>query len=222
VTFGYGQGPAPQAHVTIDLRHHFKDPHVNDALRYLDAEQPVTMARATGAELLRQMREMADKMTAIAGRLTTSVATIGDPTAAEAEVEFARAAAEQRTAAADASRAAADEAAEEMSEHLAAEQARAADARDRLTEAIAAHPECDHCGRRRRRRIPADDTSPVRELLLPHPPRLRPRHRDHPHRMTLPRLTGTFTLVWAGDTLLVSGPVSPAGCPVSCQNWLSS
>ena len=33
----------------------------------------------------------------------------------------------------------ADEAAEEMSEHLAAEQARARDAHDRLTEAIEAH-----------------------------------------------------------------------------------
>ena len=117
-----------------------------------EAEQPVTMARVTGAELLRQMRELAGTMTATAERLTASVATIGDPTAAEAEVESARAAAEQRAATAEAERAeaerraatadqmrnAADEAAEQMSEHLAAEQARARDAHERLTEATAA------------------------------------------------------------------------------------
>ena len=118
-----------------------------------ETEQPVTMARVTGAELLRQMRELAGTMTATAERLTGTVATIGDPTAAEAEVESARAAAEQRAATAEAERAeaerraatadqmraAADEAAEQMSEHLAAEQARAREAHDRLTEATAAH-----------------------------------------------------------------------------------
>ena len=118
-----------------------------------ETEQPVTMARVTGAELLRQMRELAGTMTATAERLTAAVATIGDPTAAEAEVESARAAAEQRAATAEAERAeaerraatadqmraAADEAAEQMSEHLAAEQARAREAHERLTEATAAH-----------------------------------------------------------------------------------
>ena len=73
-----------------------------------EAEQPVTMARVTGAELLRQMRELAGTMTATAERLTASVATIGDPTAAEAEVESARAAAEQRAATAEAERAEAE------------------------------------------------------------------------------------------------------------------
>ena len=118
-----------------------------------ETEQPVTMARVTGAELLRQMRELAGTMTATAERLTAAVTTIGDPTAAEAEVESARAAAEQRAATAEAERAeaerraatadqmraAADEAAEQMSEHLAAEQARAREAHDRLAEATAAH-----------------------------------------------------------------------------------
>ena len=48
-----------------------------------ETEQPVTMARVTGAELLRQMRELASTMTTTAERLTTAVATIGDTTAAE-------------------------------------------------------------------------------------------------------------------------------------------
>src|SRR5882762_1494983 len=118
-----------------------------------ETEQPVTMARVTGAELLRQMRELASTMTTTADRLTEAVATIGDTGAAEAEVESVRAAAERRAATAEDERAAAerravdadqlravaDEAAEQMSEHLAAEQARAREAHDHLAAATAAH-----------------------------------------------------------------------------------
>ena len=118
-----------------------------------EAEHPVTMARVTGAEMLRQMRDLAGQLAGVADRLTGAVATLGDPGAAEAEVEAARRAAEQRAAAAesaradaelraeraDQSRAMADEAAEQMSEHLAAEQARAREAHERLAEATAAH-----------------------------------------------------------------------------------
>ena len=67
-----------------------------------EAEQPVTMARVNGAELLRQMRELADTLAATAERLTSAVADLGDPAAAEAEVEAARTAAEKRAAAAEA------------------------------------------------------------------------------------------------------------------------
>ena len=63
-----------------------------------ETDQPVTMARVTGAELLRQMRELAGTLAVTAERLTGTVATLGDPTAAEAEVEAARAAAEERAA----------------------------------------------------------------------------------------------------------------------------
>src|ERR1700730_16125363 len=52
-----------------------------------DTDQPVTMARMTGAELLRQMRELAGTLAATADRLTGAAATMTDPTAAEAEVE---------------------------------------------------------------------------------------------------------------------------------------
>ena len=55
-----------------------------------DVEQPVTMARVTGAEMLRQMRDLAGQLAGVAERLTGAVATLGDPTAAEAEVEAAR------------------------------------------------------------------------------------------------------------------------------------
>ncbi|MGP4030200.1 RapZ C-terminal domain-containing protein [Actinomadura sp. 3N407] len=36
-TFGYLHGPAPAAHLTVDLREHFRDPHVDPALRNLTA-----------------------------------------------------------------------------------------------------------------------------------------------------------------------------------------
>src|ERR1700730_3082378 len=52
-----------------------------------DTDQPVTMARITGAELLRQMRELAGTLAGTADRLTGAVATMTNPTAAEAEVE---------------------------------------------------------------------------------------------------------------------------------------
>ena len=66
------------------------------------------MARVTGAEILRQMRDLAGQLAATTERLTGAVTTLGDPTAAEAEVESARAAAEQRAATAEAARAEAE------------------------------------------------------------------------------------------------------------------
>jgi UPF0042 nucleotide-binding protein len=35
VSFGYGHGDAPEAHITLDLQKHFKDPHVRPELRKL-------------------------------------------------------------------------------------------------------------------------------------------------------------------------------------------
>src|ERR1700691_1842993 len=105
-----------------------------------DADSPVTLAKVTGAELLRQLRIEADRVADITGRLREAVDTVTDPTAAEAEVEAIRAAAEQRAASAEARapaaeqrvaeadqwRAEADAAAEEMAAELAAAQAREA------------------------------------------------------------------------------------------------
>ena len=109
-----------------------------------DAEQPVTMARASAVEMLREMRGLADRMTDMAGRVRLSAETVGDPAAAKTEMEAARAAAEERAAVAEAARAEAerraanadqlralaDEAAEEMSGHLAIEQDRSQQAHD--------------------------------------------------------------------------------------------
>src|SRR5260370_22337627 len=86
-------------------RKRLADPEHATTTSDADTDQPVTMARVTGAELLRQMRELAGTLAGTAERLTGAVATLGDPTAAEAEVEAARAAAEERAASAEAERA---------------------------------------------------------------------------------------------------------------------
>jgi UPF0042 nucleotide-binding protein len=44
-SFGYLHGAPPEAHLTIDLRHHFRDPHVSPELRHLTAhDQEVRQA----------------------------------------------------------------------------------------------------------------------------------------------------------------------------------
>lgn len=37
-SFGYLHGDAPEAEVTLDLRRHFRDPHVSPELRHMTAE----------------------------------------------------------------------------------------------------------------------------------------------------------------------------------------
>ncbi|MFJ6772633.1 ATPase [Kitasatospora sp. NPDC091257] len=45
VSFGYLHGPPPEAHLTLDLRRHFRDPHVDPALRHRTAHDlPVRRA----------------------------------------------------------------------------------------------------------------------------------------------------------------------------------
>ncbi|MEU9074339.1 RNase adapter RapZ [Kitasatospora sp. NPDC048538] len=46
ISFGYLHGPAPEsAHLTLDLRRHFRDPHVDPALRHMTADDlPVRAA----------------------------------------------------------------------------------------------------------------------------------------------------------------------------------
>jgi colicin import membrane protein len=78
-----------------------------------DSDSPVTMAKVTGAELLRALGAEADRVSSIADRLRQAVETLTDPTAAEAEVEAIRAAAEQRAASAEARAASAEQRAAE-------------------------------------------------------------------------------------------------------------
>ena len=44
ISFGYGHGAPPVAHATVDVRRHFKDPHVDPALRGLTAVDEAVVA----------------------------------------------------------------------------------------------------------------------------------------------------------------------------------
>lgn len=43
VSFGYLHGDAPEAHLVVDMRQHFRDPHVNPGLRELTADHELVM-----------------------------------------------------------------------------------------------------------------------------------------------------------------------------------
>lgn len=52
VSFGYGHGPAPDAHLTLDVRHLLRDPHIEPAMRHmtgLDAAVVANVLRQPGA-----------------------------------------------------------------------------------------------------------------------------------------------------------------------------
>ncbi|MFI1046807.1 ATPase [Streptomyces griseoruber] len=48
VSFGYLHDAPPAAHLTIDLRQHFRDPHVSPELRYMTAEDAPVRAAVMG------------------------------------------------------------------------------------------------------------------------------------------------------------------------------
>jgi UPF0042 nucleotide-binding protein len=50
VSFGYLHGAPPAAHLTVDLRHHFRDPHVSPELRYMSADDEPVRAAVFGTD----------------------------------------------------------------------------------------------------------------------------------------------------------------------------
>ncbi|NGN64116.1 ATPase [Streptomyces sp. A7024] len=61
-SFGYLHAAPPAAHLTIDLRHHFRDPHVSPAMKYLtahDAEVRTTVLNTPGIGALVDSTAMA-------------------------------------------------------------------------------------------------------------------------------------------------------------------
>ncbi|MFF6955274.1 ATPase [Streptomyces sp. NPDC008317] len=79
VSFGFLHAPAPAAHIVLDLRHHFRDPHINPALRELTADdEPVRAAVAAtpGIDVL-----LNATLTGVLGFLTgpsTGLVTVAD------------------------------------------------------------------------------------------------------------------------------------------------
>ncbi|MDG9717420.1 RNase adapter RapZ [Streptomyces sp. DH24] len=54
-SFGYLHGTPPEAHLTVDLRHHFRDPHVSPELRYLTADDEPVRAAVLATPGIRQL-----------------------------------------------------------------------------------------------------------------------------------------------------------------------
>ena len=50
VSFGFLHGTAPDAHLLVDLREHFRDPHLSPAMRELTGEDAEVVAAVLGTE----------------------------------------------------------------------------------------------------------------------------------------------------------------------------
>ncbi|MCY1649220.1 ATPase [Streptomyces sp. SL203] len=62
ISFGYLHGPAPEATITLDLRTHFRDPHVDPSLRYLTAMDEAVRAAVRSTEGIPALTEAAADM----------------------------------------------------------------------------------------------------------------------------------------------------------------
>ncbi|MFD5577329.1 ATPase [Streptomyces pseudogriseolus] len=58
-SFGYLHDAAPAADLTIDLRHHFRDPHVSPQLRYMTANDEPVRAAVLATPGIRQLVDAA-------------------------------------------------------------------------------------------------------------------------------------------------------------------
>ncbi|MFD5345439.1 ATPase [Streptomyces anulatus] len=102
VSFGYLHGEPPAAHLTIDLRHHFRDPHVRPELRYMTADDaPVRAAVLATPGITALVDATAPAVDAFASGPTAGVVTVADGCAGgrHRAPTFARALAERLTAA---------------------------------------------------------------------------------------------------------------------------
>lgn len=102
VSFGYLHGEPPAAHLTIDLRHHFRDPHVRPELRYMTADDaPVRAAVLATPGITALVDATATAVGAFASGPTAGVVTVADGCAGgrHRAPTFARALAERLTAA---------------------------------------------------------------------------------------------------------------------------
>jgi RNase adaptor protein for sRNA GlmZ degradation len=57
VSFGYLHDTPPAAHLTIDLRHHFRDPHISPELRHMTAHDAPVRAAVLGTPGIRPLVE---------------------------------------------------------------------------------------------------------------------------------------------------------------------
>lgn len=83
VSFGFGHGAPPAAHVVLDLRHHFRDPHVSPGLRGLTAADRAVRKAVLGTAGIRPLLRSQVKAALAfhrgpsAGPLTIAVGCVG-------------------------------------------------------------------------------------------------------------------------------------------------
>jgi RNase adaptor protein for sRNA GlmZ degradation len=102
VSFGYLHGEPPAAHLTIDLRHHFRDPHVSPELRYMTADdEPVRTAVLNTPGITALVDATATAIAAFASGPSAGPVTVADGCAGgrHRAPTFARALADRLTAA---------------------------------------------------------------------------------------------------------------------------
>lgn len=79
VSFGYLHDAPPAAHLTIDLRHHFRDPHVSPELRYMTADDEPVRTAVLGTPGIRELVEAtATAVTAFASGPSAGTVTVAD------------------------------------------------------------------------------------------------------------------------------------------------
>lgn len=78
-SFGYLHDDPPPAHLTLDLRHHFRDPHVSPELRYMTAsDEPVRAAVLNTPGILDLVAATAAAVNAFATGPSTGPITVAD------------------------------------------------------------------------------------------------------------------------------------------------
>ncbi|WP_274914325.1 RapZ C-terminal domain-containing protein [Streptomyces sp. WZ-12] len=79
VSFGYLHNAPPPAHLTIDLREHFRDPHVSPELRYMTAaDEPVRAAVLNTPGITALVEATATAVAAFAAGPSAGVVTVAD------------------------------------------------------------------------------------------------------------------------------------------------
>lgn len=79
VSFGYLHDAPPPAHLTIDLRHHFRDPHVSPDLRYMTAcDEPVRAAVLSTPGITDLVKAAAAAVDAFASGPSAGTVTVAD------------------------------------------------------------------------------------------------------------------------------------------------
>ncbi|MDX3343722.1 RNase adapter RapZ [Streptomyces sp. ME02-6979.5a] len=79
ISFGFLHGEPPAAHLTLDLRQHFRDPHVSPELRYMTAaDEPVRQAVLRTSGIAGLVTAAAEAVTAFAAGPSAGPVIVAD------------------------------------------------------------------------------------------------------------------------------------------------